>query len=65
MEETIQFTKEHVMAYLDKCILYWRNEKYKHAGMDAPEKLEIFHMARCYLDAYQSVRESLFGEVLK
>lgn len=48
--ETVPFTEEAVKAYLDESILYWRGCQHE--------------MAAYYMDAFQSVRMSLFGEVL-
>ena len=57
---TVPFNKEAVKEYLDDCIRYWRKEG-KKAEMETPEKLN----AICYIDAFQSVRISLFGKLLK
>jgi hypothetical protein len=51
-DQKIKFNKESVKEYLDKCIEYWR--KQKQYGNE---------IARYYIDAYQSVRTSLFGEL--
>jgi len=61
--ETVPFDKDEIMAadpsdrddvaYLDRCIVFWRN---KRKQGDA--------MAEYYIDAYQSVRISIFGELL-
>ncbi len=59
MPKTIPFEKEAVKKYLDSCIKLWR-EKKKEAS-DAEDRL----MAACYVDAFQSVRTSIFGELLK
>jgi len=52
--ETIPFNEDAVKEYLDKCIQFWRA---KRGGLDND-------MAIYYVDAYQSVRISLFGELL-
>lgn len=52
----VPFTQEAVRKYLDICIVSWR-EKRDSGGEDTK-------MAGYYVDAYQSVRVSLFGEVL-
>jgi hypothetical protein len=51
---TIPFTEKDVKEYLDKVITFWRKEHY------------INHVphANYYIDAFQSVRVSLFGEKL-
>ncbi len=48
---TVEFTPEAIKDYLDTCIRFWRNN-------------EDEDMKAYYVDAFQSVRVSLFGEVL-
>lgn len=55
-ENVVPFTQEDVRKYLDKCIVFWRKKR-DGGGEDAK-------MAEYYVDAYQSVRVSLFGETL-
>ena len=50
----IPFTKESVRDYLDICICFWRKEKDKGCKY-----------AMYYIDAFQSVRTSIFGELLR
>ena len=53
MLDVIQFEKTKVIEYLDACIRHWRREN------------ELGNItARYYIDAFQSVRISLFGELL-
>ncbi|GAG30978.1 unnamed protein product [marine sediment metagenome] len=47
---TVEFTKEDVKEYLDNAISYWRGSRESYSTY--------------YVDAYQSVRMSLFGELL-
>jgi len=47
------FGQENVKNYLDTCINLWREERARGSGV-----------ARYYVDAYQSVRTMLFGDVL-
>jgi len=54
--DKIKFTEEEVKKYLDKCIRYWRKKR-DGRGEEAV-------MAVYYIDAFQSVRTSLFGELL-
>ncbi len=54
MSETVPFEPEAVKAYLDECIRLWR------ARVGNPD----WPYAPCYVDAFQSVRTSLFGELL-
>jgi len=55
-KDVVAFTEKDVKDYLDKCIRYWRGVKKK----GGPKK----EMAAYYIDAFQSVRISLFGECL-
>ncbi|KKL22086.1 hypothetical protein LCGC14_2438930 [marine sediment metagenome] len=52
-EDKIDFTEDAVMKYLDDCIDYWRDKRDK--GINPT-------IAIHYIDIYQSVRTSLFGE---
>jgi len=54
--EGIGFTKKEVKEYLDGCIRYWRKQR--------DEKGKYSEIAVYYIDAFQSVRTSLFGELL-
>lgn len=47
--------KESVLQYLDECITFWRTQRDD----------KICEYAKYYIDAFQSVRNSLFGELLK
>ena len=58
LEPTVAFTPEAIKEYLDVAIGRWREAK-KNSHTKAAET-----MASCYIDAYQSVRVSLFGEKL-
>ncbi len=49
-------TKREIKEHLDKCIRYWRKERDL-----SPENLE---KGSCYVDAYQSIRTSIFDETL-
>lgn len=51
--ETIAINSESIKKYLDDCIDHWRDKRDK--GINPT-------MAINYIDAYQSVRTSLFGE---
>lgn len=57
---TIPFTEEAVRDYLDECITLWRGHVNGEYGEDHPYR----KIASYYVDAYQSVRISLFGEQL-
>lgn len=55
--ETVPFEKKHVLDYLDRAIRKWRERR---DGDHHAYKL----VAMYYVDAFQSVRKSLFGELL-
>jgi hypothetical protein len=57
--DTIPLDKESILGYLDECITTWRLKR-----RDAAPGSEDELMAMCYVDAYQSVRASLFDELL-
>ena len=46
-------TREEIKEYLDNCIKYWREDK------RMPDERSVY-----YIDAYQSVRVSIFDEQL-
>lgn len=56
--ETVVFTKDNVIGYLDVCIRHWRKIR------DENTDKEKAKMAPYYIDAFQSIRMSLFGECL-
>lgn len=62
MSEMVEFTETDVKAYLDKAIVFWRKKRNEAPGTPEGDKLVV--MARHYVDAYQSVRVSLFGDTL-
>jgi len=51
----ISFNEKAVKEYLDTRIRYWRKERDENNC----------EFAVYYIDAFQSVRSSLFGEILK
>ena len=65
MGKGIPFVKEIVKDYLDACIRYWRKELLKTTDREKWDgREEGVLRARCYIDAFQSVRDTLFGELL-
>ena len=56
MSIAVPFEESKVKEYLDSCIVLWR----KHRESGGP----ISAMAVYYIDAFQSVRTSLFDELL-
>lgn len=58
MGKTISFDKKSVKEYLDSCIVFWRKKR------DNAENPEDRNMAVHYIDAFQSVRNSIFDELL-
>ena len=66
--------EDELKEYLDNVITLWRNRKKKYEDTiekepdvcaDMLEQFEEILMASCYIDAYQSVRVSLFGELFQ
>ena len=55
INKPIDLNPEAVKGYLDRCIAYWRGERDKH--------IEVDSKALHYIDAFQCVRISLFGEL--
>ena len=53
----LTMTEAEILTYLDECIVKWRNIRDNPA-----DELTLF--GEYYVDAFQSVRSSLFGEVL-
>lgn len=76
-EPVIKFKKEEVLEFLDLLITFWREEREKQAKKFNIDAVAIYEegtfeevptpvlKAICYIDAFQSVRASLFGDVLK
>jgi len=52
--KVIPFNKTDIKAYLDRCIRHWRKRRDEGDFVQAP----------CYIDAFQSVRTTLFDETL-
>ena len=50
ISNTVPFTKEDILKHIDECITFWRKDKR--------------NFAEFYVDAYQSMRMSIFGELL-
>lgn len=57
----IPFTKTAVKAHLDELIRFWRKRQKEADG----EMCADASIASCYVDAYQTVRKNLFGELLE
>lgn len=53
--ETVPFKQEAIKDYLDQCITFWRKQQ-----KDTSDEKAVY-----YIDAFQSVRTSLFGELLQ
>ena len=51
---SVSLTEKDIKSYLDDCIDYWREQRKKDN-----------EIARYYIDAFQSVRISLFDEAKK
>jgi hypothetical protein len=57
--EKVVFTEAAVQDYLDTAIRTWRAKRKEAAG---DERRDL--IAACYVDAFQSVRSSIFGSTL-
>ncbi len=57
----MKLTDDEVRAYLDEAIRFWRYKWADAFVLDYPTKDKAAH----YIDAFQSVRMSLFGELLE
>ena len=53
MADKIPFTKKEIKKYIDQCIIFWRKKRDN----------ENCEYAKYYIDAYQSVRTSIFNEL--
>jgi len=60
---TVPFTEKDIKTYLDDCIVFWRN-KQDNISIHKNEDIRAYSMAEHYIDAFQSMRMSLFGELL-
>jgi hypothetical protein len=58
MNKIVPFKEKDVKEYLDNAINHWRMIRDLDSGTDEHEA------AVYYIDAFQSVRASLFGELL-
>ncbi len=56
--ETVKFEPEAIKEYLDGIIRHWRQNKAE--AQTSEQEL----MSKCYIDAAQSMRMYLFGELL-
>ena len=53
-DRVVSFTKKEIKKYLDECIRFWRKKR------DEGDSI-----AEYYVDAFQSVRISIFGKLLE
>lgn len=60
MRDKVKFTEKAIKEYLDRNIECWRDKR-----DDVKFSRESKNLAIHYIDAYQSVRVSIFGELLK
>lgn len=61
MSETIKFEKGSIKSHLDSMIRFWRDVRDR---AKAEQKFMKGFTASCYIDAYQSMRKSIFNELL-
>lgn len=74
---TVEFKEKEVLDFLDLLISFWREERDRQGDKFNINAEEIYEegkfdqcpasllIAICYIDAYQSIRASLFGTVLE
>ena len=61
----VPLTEKDIKEYLDNAIRKWRKTRDdKSMSPTSSEEMESV-IASCYIDAFQSVRMSLFGELLQ
>lgn len=60
-QKTVPFTEEAVKEYVDDCIRWWRDKREQHKLERDNERAYDDDL---YIDCFQSVRASLFGELL-
>lgn len=58
--DIVPFEKETIKDFLDEMIKWWRNKK-----RSCTDDLTYMLICDCYIDAYQSIRSSLFEELLQ
>ena len=56
--DKLDFTQDAIKEHIDQCIVYWRKKK-----INAVNSEDVL-VATCYVDAYQSMRTSIFNELL-
>ena len=63
MDEIARITLQPVRAYLDRCIDHWRKQRDEPISTPPTmDEAQLLNMAILYIDAFQSVRSSIFGE---
>jgi hypothetical protein len=66
---TLPFTEDAIRVYLDNAIVYWRMQRtfasdLLKSGTDEARAGFLYLQSNHYIDAYQSVRSSIFGAIL-
>jgi hypothetical protein len=76
-EATVKFKKKEVLDFIDLLINFWRSHRDKYAEKENIDLKEVYKEGSfdnlplevlkgiCYIDAYQSMRASLFGDILE
>jgi hypothetical protein len=57
-------TREEIKNYLDESIRHWRGKRNEFTFISTPPNNFELEMIKHYIDAFQSVRISIFGEEL-
>lgn len=55
----MKMESDKILEYLDGCIRYWRKK-----AKASKDDINAYTMAICYVDAFQSMRSSVYGETL-
>lgn len=70
MKDIVKFTKRDILEYVNSAIINWRERKesslqqLKKGVLGKKAYGEDKLIAQCYIDAFQSVRISIFGKTL-
>jgi len=65
MKSIVVFKKREVREYLDGLIMFWRNSRDEEIEDLEEEEKYLKEISKYYIDAYQTVRLSLFGKMLE
>lgn len=61
MNKTVTFNENSIKKYLESMVEFWRD---KRNEADLKDDTSAHIMAKCYINAFQSVYSSLFGALV-